>query len=209
MTWQLWLKGLLAAVIGGAANSVTAVFIAPDKFNFSHDGLIALAKLAGAGALLALFMYLKQSPVPSGWDGVDRRGEGTAVKIAGTGAGLLLLLCLSLTAACHKQIVAPHPGALDAFDSQTYDALNVAQSVLDQAKIEYTQGNLPAGSKLIINRTGYLYNVARDAWLEYRAVKQAGEGKPQLDAIAAKVTAAVRELNNTIVDLRKLIGGGK
>ena len=202
MTWQMWLKGLLAAIIGGAANSVTAAFIDPEHFNFSHDGLIALAKLAGAGALLALFMYLKQSPVPSGWDGTNRR-------IAGIGTTLLLLLGLGFTVACHKQIVAPHPGALDAFDSQTYDALNVAQGVLDQAKIEFTQGNLPAGTKLIINRTGQLYNVARDAWLEYRAVKQAGASQSTLDAVAAKLTAAVAELNSTIIDLRKLIGGGK
>ncbi len=63
--WRVWLKGLLAAVIGGAANTVTAAFVDPQHFNFSHDGLIALGKFAGAGAVIGFFLYLKQSPVPN------------------------------------------------------------------------------------------------------------------------------------------------
>jgi zinc transporter ZupT len=63
---KMWLKGLIAAVIGGAANAVSAVIAAPQTFNFSHEGLIAIAKLAAAGALIALIGYLKQSPVPNG-----------------------------------------------------------------------------------------------------------------------------------------------
>ncbi len=66
MNWQTWVKSLVAAVIGGAANSVTATFVDPQHFNFSHDGLLALAKFAGAGAVIAFFMFLKQSPLPNG-----------------------------------------------------------------------------------------------------------------------------------------------
>lgn len=60
----VWLKGLVAAVIGAAASSGVNIIAAPDQFNFSHAGLILLGKTAGASALLALFMYLKQSPLP-------------------------------------------------------------------------------------------------------------------------------------------------
>ncbi len=66
MHWRAWVKSLAAAVIGGAANSVTAAFVDPQHFNFSHDGLIGLGKFAGAGAVIAFFMFLKQSPLPSG-----------------------------------------------------------------------------------------------------------------------------------------------
>lgn len=62
--FETWAKGLLAAVIGGSANAVSAVLVAPGTFNFSHDGLIAIAKLAAAGGLINAVMYLKQSPVP-------------------------------------------------------------------------------------------------------------------------------------------------
>jgi len=58
--WEIWAKGLLAALIGGAANAVTAVAVDPMHFGFN---LITL-KLAGAGAVVSALMYLKQSPVP-------------------------------------------------------------------------------------------------------------------------------------------------
>lgn len=61
---EVWLKGLFAAIIGAIANSGVNMVAAPDQFNFSHAGLVLLAKTAGASALLALFMYLKQSPLP-------------------------------------------------------------------------------------------------------------------------------------------------
>jgi hypothetical protein len=58
--WQLWAKGLLAALIGGAANAITAVVVAPAQFGWN----LATLKLAGAGAIVSALMYLKQSPVP-------------------------------------------------------------------------------------------------------------------------------------------------
>lgn len=62
--WKNWLRGLVAALVGGASNAVTAMWADPTTFNMSPEGLVALGKLAGAGALLAAFMYLKQSPIP-------------------------------------------------------------------------------------------------------------------------------------------------
>lgn len=59
-----WLHGLGAAIISGAANAVTAMYIEPNVFNMSGDGLVALLKLAGAGAIISTFLYLKQSPLP-------------------------------------------------------------------------------------------------------------------------------------------------
>ena len=63
MKWKLWLKGLISAVVGGAANAVTAVAVDPVSFNFG-DGLTKLGTMAGVGALFAGAMYLKKSPLP-------------------------------------------------------------------------------------------------------------------------------------------------
>lgn len=64
MNFKTWGLGLIHAVISGAANTVTAVIVAPDKFNFTHAGLIAMGQLAGAGAIIGFWLYLKQSPLP-------------------------------------------------------------------------------------------------------------------------------------------------
>lgn len=68
---EVWLRGLLAAVIGGGSGGVTAGvganLIAPDRFNLA-GGSTALVKLMGVcfllNALLSAFFYLKQSPIP-------------------------------------------------------------------------------------------------------------------------------------------------
>lgn len=59
----VWLKGLLAAAIGGAATSVGVMVADPLSFNF-QDGAGRLATVAGVSALVAVASYLKQSPLP-------------------------------------------------------------------------------------------------------------------------------------------------
>ncbi|MDE2103447.1 MAG: hypothetical protein KGL39_39765 [Patescibacteria group bacterium] len=68
---RLWIKKLIAAVIGGGSSSVTATItvtaLDPAKFNPIQE-LRNFLVLAGAtftvGAVTHLFMYLSQSPVP-------------------------------------------------------------------------------------------------------------------------------------------------
>lgn len=70
-SWSVWIKGAVAALIGGSAGSVSTtlanVAIAPDTFNM-NGGLLLTLKAAGVSAaisgVLSLAMYLKQSPVP-------------------------------------------------------------------------------------------------------------------------------------------------
>jgi hypothetical protein len=63
MNWENWVKGLVSAAIGGAANAIVAAGVAPETFNF-NEGAMKLLTMAGAGALLAVANYLKQSPLP-------------------------------------------------------------------------------------------------------------------------------------------------
>lgn len=63
MTWQHWLKGLVAAAVSGVANSITNVMVAPETFNF-QSGLRKLGESAAVAGILGAALYLKQSPVP-------------------------------------------------------------------------------------------------------------------------------------------------
>jgi hypothetical protein len=65
MNWRIWLKGLIAAVISSAANSVSVLIADPRHFNpsvaggFRNLGIVALVS-----AIVGAALYLKQSPVP-------------------------------------------------------------------------------------------------------------------------------------------------
>ena len=62
-TLLLWLQGVVAALIGGAANAIAVIVVDPEHFNFA-EGLPMLGKVAAIGAALAVAAYLKRSPLP-------------------------------------------------------------------------------------------------------------------------------------------------
>lgn len=65
MDWKLWLKGLLAAVISSAANSISVLVADPQHFNPSAaGGMRNLGIVALVSAIVGAALYLKQSPVP-------------------------------------------------------------------------------------------------------------------------------------------------
>lgn len=59
---QVWLKGLLAAMLAGAASAVAAMMIDYEHFNLEH--LKHLGIVAAVGAIMGVAGYLKQSPIP-------------------------------------------------------------------------------------------------------------------------------------------------
>lgn len=61
---RVWIHGLIAAFVGGAAGVGTVALSAPQSFHCDESGFIALGKVAlvsGVGTALA---YLAKSPVP-------------------------------------------------------------------------------------------------------------------------------------------------
>lgn len=63
---EVWLKGLLAAAISGAANSIAVIVVDPDHFSpAAVGGFKKLGLVAVTGAAVGAVMYLKQSPVPN------------------------------------------------------------------------------------------------------------------------------------------------
>jgi hypothetical protein len=63
MAWKHWLRGLLAAIIGGASSAVTLIVVDPLDFNF-EAGLVRLGKVAVVMALVGAALYLKTHPDP-------------------------------------------------------------------------------------------------------------------------------------------------
>lgn len=70
LDWDGWLYGLGSAAISGGASAVTsglaAMGLAPETFNLEQPGLVLkLAAISFAvNAILSVFLYLKQSPLP-------------------------------------------------------------------------------------------------------------------------------------------------
>jgi len=73
LDWSHWIYGLAAAVIGGGSGAVTAglasMLLDPAKFNVtSWSGVARVVSMSGAcfviNGLMAMFYFLKQSPVP-------------------------------------------------------------------------------------------------------------------------------------------------
>ncbi len=62
---KIWLKGLLSAIIGAAANSIVLMIADPLTFNLT-TGLGKVGTVALVSAIVAAALYLKQSPLPNG-----------------------------------------------------------------------------------------------------------------------------------------------
>lgn len=58
-----WFKGLLAAIIGGASNSIMLIVVDPLTFNL-QAGWKNLVTVCATSAVVAAAAYLKQSPLP-------------------------------------------------------------------------------------------------------------------------------------------------
>jgi hypothetical protein len=71
---EQWLHGLFATLIGAFANAAGAALVMPDVFNWSQNGKRNLVKIIVVPTGLAVFAYLKQSPL---WSEVSKVPVGT------------------------------------------------------------------------------------------------------------------------------------
>jgi hypothetical protein len=62
---KTWIHGLAAAAISAFASAASGAIALPTVFTFDKTGLLNMVKLATVPALLAVFAYLKNSPVPA------------------------------------------------------------------------------------------------------------------------------------------------
>jgi hypothetical protein len=61
---KIWIHGLAAAAISAFASAASGAIALPTVFTFDRAGFVNMVKLATLPALLAVFAYLKSSPVP-------------------------------------------------------------------------------------------------------------------------------------------------
>jgi hypothetical protein len=62
-TFMIWAKWLVAAFVGGAANSVSVMIVDPVAFNL-QEGMGKVLTVALVSGLISAAMYLRQSPLP-------------------------------------------------------------------------------------------------------------------------------------------------
>lgn len=62
---KVWMHGLAAAAISAFATAASGTIALPGVFTFDKTGLVNMVKLATVPALLAVFAYLRSSPVPA------------------------------------------------------------------------------------------------------------------------------------------------
>ena len=63
-TFKVWLQGLATAGISAFASAASGAIALPAVFPFNRAGVLNMVKLAAVPALLAVFAYLKTSPLP-------------------------------------------------------------------------------------------------------------------------------------------------
>jgi hypothetical protein len=64
-SFKIWVHGLAAAAISAFASAASGAIALPNVFTFDRTGFLNMAKLAAVPALLAVFAYLKSSPIPT------------------------------------------------------------------------------------------------------------------------------------------------
>jgi len=64
MNIGIWIRGLAAAAISAFASAASGAIALPAVFTLNKAGLLNMVKLATVPALLAVFAYLKSSPIP-------------------------------------------------------------------------------------------------------------------------------------------------
>jgi len=105
---------------------------------------------------------------------------------------LPIILALLLTGcAAQNPATVSHPGAINAFDSNTYDALVTAQGAIDAARPFATT----AGQKAVLNKVIAAYNEAKAGYLLYHS-QAAGGGTVDTTSLSAQIAALVSATAN-------------
>ena len=108
---------------------------------------------------------------------------------------LLLTLPPFLTVAGCSMHYQMHPGAMNLTDSAAYDALYIAETTIDQARVAYQAGQLPVAARDPLNTLIRSYNVAHESWLTYRSAVAANSPP---DVYFAQLNANITDLTNAI-----------
>ena len=120
-------------------------------------------------------------------------------------AAALSLVVSVVFAGCGNPATAPHPGAVNSFDSTTYDALLTVQAGLNTAKAQF--GANPA-AKVPLNTAIQAYDAAMVAYKAYHTAAATGASTPaQQTALQTQLADVQGKLAAVTVQFGT--GGGK
>ena len=120
MDLKTWFKGLAVFVASSLITSVAASSLDPSAFNFSRDGLARIGALAALIGAKAVYLYMKQSPLP----GTNAAADWTKIAHALAFVALLPLL-------------AGSTGCYNSWERSTYATLAAGKAVIDCAVAGY------------------------------------------------------------------------
>lgn len=142
--WRTWVRGVVGAVIGGAANAVTLMVVKPEDFNFAA-GFGNLGHFALISGIVSAALYLKQHPVPED-DNANGPGAGGAALLIL--CGLLALAPFGLTGCATLDASGPYHGDKALYVADT--TLVSAYTILDRfVTFEYEHRAALAGQPAI------------------------------------------------------------
>ncbi|QEE30790.1 hypothetical protein FTW19_23990 [Terriglobus albidus] len=179
---RLWLHGLGAAFIGGAATSLATILVDSEKFNIDTLlGLQHLAVVAIVAGIVSAAGYLKQSPLPAV---EESRTAGS--KLAALLVASLLLGSFGL-AGCND------------FERKTFQTLSASKTLIDKAQIDYETGTLPhtQASYDAINKAKDAQTAAVRGFQLYEAAKLAVNQNSDVTVQIAALNSALSNLGRS------------
>ena len=104
----------------------------------------------------------------------------------------IIVFLLWMATACATRGI--HPGAINKTDSDLYDGFLIAQATLNQAKVDFAAGKIPASAKDEINTAIRAYNVAQETWKAWRsgASKDYAQLEKDISALTREVAKVIR-----------------
>jgi hypothetical protein len=124
-------------------------------------------------------------------------------------ATLVLAFSILFAGGCNHNVVAPIPGSVNQFDSDTYLTLSTAKGAIDKAKTELANGAFSNATvaddvKKAINAAVTAYNTADVTYQSYHTAAVSGSATP---AQQAEVSRTLSNLNTTVVNITTAKGG--
>ncbi len=131
MDLKTWFKGLAVFVASSLVTSVAASSLDPNAFNFSRNGLARLGALAALIGAKAVYLYMKQSPIPGADLATDSSKTNSAADWSKVARGVALIMLLPL--------LAGSVGCYNSWEQSTYSTLAVGKQVIDCAVAGYNR----------------------------------------------------------------------
>jgi hypothetical protein len=196
MDLKTWFKGLAVFVASSLVTSVAASSLDPSAFNFSRAGLARIASLAALIGVKAVYLYMRQSPLPGTNPAIDW------TKITHVVAMAVLLPAMLATSGCYS-----------SWERSTYATLAAGKAVIDCAVAGYNHFDADIRHACTVNPDDPAFDPAQFYLPQTREAQQAIEKARQVqvacvEAFAGYAVARVtKDKSATLADKQAAVAG--